>query len=201
MSSKTPPNIEAQAVILREAGYTAPAIANRLNLSLSTTKRILKRRGAIAGAATEALIAKAKQDMLDSVFELGTVQETYASSVMEDLAIARLIRDKAVDTLERIDPSTSTPYQSLRAVVAAATATKLTQDVIHRALPLDRLNEATHVEQLSELRIRIMTDEDVQEIRAQQRREAAEHMSGNPLLRARSAEDDEIVEWTPDYSP
>lgn len=198
MSSKTPPNIEAQAIILREAGYTALAIAIRLNLSLSTTKRILKRRGAIAGAATEALIAKARQDMQDSAFELGAVQEIYASSVLEDLALARLIREKTADTLEQIDPSTSTPYQTLRAVVAAATATKLTQDVIHRALPLDRLNEAAHVEQLSELRIRIMTDKDVQVMREQQRKDAADHISGNPLMRERSAEDDEIVEWTPD---
>lgn len=194
MSSKTAPSIEAQAVILREAGYTAPAIAARLDLSISTTKRILKRRGAIAGAATEALITKARQEMLDSVFELGTVQETFASLVLEDLALSRMIREKTTATLELIDPSTCTPYQSLRAIVAAATATKLTQDVARRALPLERLDEATHVEQLSELRIRIMTDEDVKEMREQQRREAAEHISGNPLISRRSAEDDEIVE-------
>lgn len=194
MSSKTKPDIEVQAVILREAGYTAPAIAARLDLSISTTKRILKRRGAVAGAATEALITKARQEMLDSVFELGTVQETFASLALEELALSRMIREKMTATLELIDPSTSTPYQSLRAIVAAATATKLTQDVIRRALPLERLDEATHVEQLSELRIRIMTEDDVRELREQQRREAAEHISGNPLLRERSTEDDEIVE-------
>ncbi|HBO4016295.1 TPA: helix-turn-helix domain-containing protein, partial [Pseudomonas aeruginosa] len=44
MSRKTKPDIEAQAVILREAGYSCPAIAAQLDLSLSTTKRILKRR-------------------------------------------------------------------------------------------------------------------------------------------------------------
>lgn len=85
MSSKTKPDIEVQAVILREAGYTAPAIAARLDLSISTTKRILKRRGAVAGAATEALITKARQEMLDSVFELGTVQETFASLALGTL--------------------------------------------------------------------------------------------------------------------
>ena len=51
MSSKTTPDIEAQAVILREAGYSCPAIAEKLDLSLSTTKRILKRRSAVAGVA------------------------------------------------------------------------------------------------------------------------------------------------------
>ncbi|MEM8213817.1 hypothetical protein Q4R51_21660, partial [Morganella morganii] len=61
-------------------------------------------------------------------------------------------------------------------------------------LPLERLAEATHVEQLSELRIRIMTDEDVRVMREQQRRESAERITCNPLLNERSPEDDEVVE-------
>ena len=82
----------------------------------------------------------------------------------------------------------------MRTIVAGATALDLTQKVSRRALPLERLAEATHVEQLSELRIRIMTDEDVQVMREQQRREAAERITGNPLLNERSPEDDEVVE-------
>lgn len=42
MSRKTSPDIEAQVVILREAGHTAPAIAAQLDLSLSTAKRICR---------------------------------------------------------------------------------------------------------------------------------------------------------------
>lgn len=87
MSSKTKPNIEAQAVILREAGYTCPAIAAQLDLSLSTTKRILKRRGVVAGAATTTLIEQARQNMLNTVYELETVRKVqrirlYPSIVM-----------------------------------------------------------------------------------------------------------------------
>ncbi len=36
MSTKTTPDVEAQAVILREAGYSCPAIAEKLDLSLLT---------------------------------------------------------------------------------------------------------------------------------------------------------------------
>ena len=196
MSSKTRPDIEAQAIILREAGYSCSAIATQLDLSLSTTKRIIKRRGAVAGASTDALIEQARQEMLDNAFELNIVQRHAAALALEDLSLARMIREKAVEALEALDPSTSTPYQMMRTTVAAATALDLTQKISRRALPLERLTEATHVEELSELRIRIMTDDDVREIREQQRKESAERVTGNPLLTARSPEDDEVVELT-----
>lgn len=195
MSSKTSPDVEAQVVILREAGHTVPAIAAQLGLSLSTTKRICKRRGAVAGAATDALIDQARQQMLDTAFELDTVQMQAAALVVEDLSCANLIRQKMLEQLEQIEPGTSEPFKAMRAITAAATTLDLTQKVSRRALPLDRLSEATHVEELSELRIRIMTDDDVRKIREQQRREAAEHATGKQrLLHERTAEDDEVVE-------
>jgi hypothetical protein len=197
MSSKTSPDVEAQVVILREAGHTVPAIAAQLGLSLSTTKRICKRRGAVAGAATDALIDQARQQMLDTAFELETVQQQAAALVVEDLSCASLIRQKMLEQLEQIEPGTSEPFTAMRAITAAATTLDLTQKVSRRALPLDKLDEASRVEELSELRIRIMTDDDVREIREQQRREAAEHATGkHRLLHERTAEDDEVVELT-----
>lgn len=197
MSSKTSPDVEAQVVILREAGHTVPAIAAQLGLSLSTTKRICKRRGAVAGAATDALIDQARQQMLDTAFELETVQQQAAALVVEDLSCASLIRQKMLEQLEQIEPGTSEPFKAMRAITAAATTLDLTQKVSRRALPLDKLDEASRVEELSELRIRIMTDDDVREIREQQRREAAEHATGkHRLLHERTAEDDEVVELT-----
>lgn len=195
MSTKTTPDVEAQAVILREAGYSCPAIAEKLDLSLSTTKRILKRRSAVAGAATASLVEQARQGMLNAAFDLDAVQQHAAALVLDDLALSRMIRGGVVDVVEALDPSTSTAYQMMRTLVAAATALDLTQKVARRALPLDRLAEATHVEELSELRIRIMTDDDVREIREQQRREAAERITGNSLLKE---EDNEVVELVQD---
>lgn len=199
MSRKTSPDIEAQVVILREAGHTAPAIAAQLDLSLSTAKRICKRRGAVAGAATEALIDQARQQMLNTAFELDTVQRQAAALVVEDLSLSSLIRQKLLEQLEQIEPSTCEPFKAMRAITAAATALDLTQKISRRALPLERLAEATHVEELSELRIRIMTDDDVREMREQQRREADERITGkHRLIHERTAEDDEVVELTPE---
>jgi DNA invertase Pin-like site-specific DNA recombinase len=50
---KATPDQSTQAVILREAGYTLPAIATRLELSISTVQRILKTNKAVAGASTQ----------------------------------------------------------------------------------------------------------------------------------------------------
>lgn len=199
MSRKTNPDIETQVVILREAGHTTPAIAAQLDLSLSTAKRICKRRGAVAGAATEALIDQARQQMLNTAFELDTVQRQAAALVVEDLSLSSIIRQKVLEQLEQIEPSTCEPFKAMRAITAAATALDLTQKISRRALPLDKLEEATRVEELSELRIRIMTDDDVREIREQQRLEAAERITGkHRLIGERTAEDDEIVELTPE---
>ncbi|RJG11103.1 hypothetical protein D3879_15700 [Pseudomonas cavernicola] len=165
------PDQSAQAVILREAGYTLPAIADRLSISLSTTQRLLKRNGAVAGAATQALIEKARDEMLSSAFALESVQQTAASLVLEDLAVCRQIRMTLSSALEQLDTSNPIVF---RALAASATALKLTQDVGRRALPLDKLNQSMEVDELPELQIHIMTEADVEEVRAQQRLEEAE---------------------------
>lgn len=165
------PDQGAQAVILREAGYTLPAIAQRLEISLSTVQRLLKKHKAVAGATTQALIEKAREEMLASAFSLESVQQTAASLVLDDLAIGQQIRRKLSSALEELDLSSPIAF---RALAASATTLKLTQDVSRRALPLDKLEQAQAVEELPELQIHVMTPWDVEEMRAQQRLDEAE---------------------------
>ncbi|WP_201269818.1 helix-turn-helix domain-containing protein [Pseudomonas aeruginosa] len=165
------PDQGAQAVILREAGYTLPAIAQRLEISLSTVQRLLKKHKAVAGATTHALIEKARDEMLASAFSLESIQQTAASLVLDDLAIGQQIRRKLSSALEELDPSNPIAF---RALAACATTLKLTQDVGRRALPLDKLEQAQAVEELPELQILVMTPWDVEEMRAQQRLDEAE---------------------------
>lgn len=165
------PDQGAQAVILREAGYTLPAIAQRLEISLSTVQRLLKKHKAVAGATTQALIEKAREEMLASAFSLESVQQTAASLVLDDLAIGQQIRRKLSSALEELDLSNPIAF---RALAASATTLKLTQDVGRRALPLDKLEQAQAIEELPELQIHVMTPWDVEEMRAQQRLDEAE---------------------------
>ncbi|MCF8977809.1 hypothetical protein GIW46_06290 [Pseudomonas syringae] len=165
------PDQASQAVILREAGWTISAIAERLSISISTTQRILKKHGVVAGAGVEALIAKAREELLATAFSLDTVQQTAASLVADELALSQQIRIKLANAIEALDPTDPIVFRGL---AAASTTLKLTQDVTRRALPLEKLNQALGIEELPELKIHIMTEVDVAEMRAQQRLEEAE---------------------------
>ncbi|MBF8651537.1 hypothetical protein IRZ81_12085 [Pseudomonas putida] len=169
---KKTPDQTAQAVILREAGFTIPAIASRLNISISTAQRILKANKVVPGASTQALIERAREELLTAAFSLDAVQQTAASLVVEELALNQQIRTKLASALEILDPADPIVFRGL---AAASTALKLTQDVTRRALPLEKLNQALDIEELPELKIHIMDDADVAEMRAQQRLEEAEH--------------------------
>lgn len=165
------PDQAAQAVILREAGWTISAIAERLSISISTAQRLLKKHNAVAGAGTQALIEKAREELFATAFSLDTVQQTIASLVADDLALNQQIRIKLANALEVLDPADPNAFRRL---AAAATTLKLTQEVTRRALPLEKLNQALTFEELPELKIHFMTDADVAEMRAQQRLEEAE---------------------------
>lgn len=172
---KTTPDQSTQVVILREAGYTLPVIAARLDLSISTVQRIIKTNKAVAGAGTRALIDKAREELLSSAFSLDAVQQTVATLVADELALSHLIRIKIATGLEALDPTDPVAF---RALAAASTALKLTQDVTRRSLPIEKLNQAQDIEELPTLQIHIMTENDVAEMRAKQRLEEAE-MNGD----------------------
>ncbi len=165
------PDQETQAVVLREAGWTVSAIADRLAISVSTVQRLLKKHHVVAGAGTQALIEKAREELLTAAFSLEAVQQTAASLVADELALVRQIRQKIASSVESLDPTNPIAFRGL---AAASTALKLTQDVTRRALPVDKLGQAMEIEELPELRIRIMTEDDVAEMRMQQRIEEAE---------------------------
>ncbi|MBU1329570.1 MAG: helix-turn-helix domain-containing protein [Gammaproteobacteria bacterium] len=195
------PDQSTQAVILREAGYTLPAIAERLNISLSTTQRLLKRHGAVAGAASQALIQKAREDLLQNAFALEAVQQVAASLVLDDLSLGRLIRNKLAQAVEALEPTSDNAPIVCRALAASATTLKLTQDVGRRALPLDKLNQALDVEDLPELVIHVMTEDDVLAMRAQQRKEDAgldgivddDDIENERWLRQKAVRDDDVI--------
>ncbi|RMT78268.1 helix-turn-helix domain-containing protein [Pseudomonas viridiflava] len=165
------PDQETQVVVLREAGWTVSAIADRLAISVSTVQRLLKKHHVVAGAGTQALIEKAREELLTAAFSLEAVQQTAASLVADELALVRQIRQKIASSVENLDPTNPIAFRGL---AAASTALKLTQEVTRRALPVDKLGQAMEIEELPELRIRIMTEDDVAEMRMQQRIEEAE---------------------------
>lgn len=200
------PDVQAQVVALREAGYSLASIATRLGIGISSVQRIIKKHGAVAGAATTEMIARARDEMIASAYGLESVRQIAAGLFHDDLDLAQRIRLKTVEVLDAIEVTGDNAVQAARAVAAASTALKLTQDVQRRAMPLDKLERADSVEELPEIHIKIMTDDDVRELREQQRKEAAERINGgrygllaipgeNDQEEQRS-DDDDIIELT-----
>lgn len=165
------PDQATQAVVLREAGWTVSAIADRLAISVSTVQRLLRKHHVVAGAGIQVLIEKAREELLTAAFSLEAVQQRAASLVADELALVQQIRLKLAHSIEDLDPSDPTAFRGL---AAASTALRLTQDVTRRALPIEKLGQAMEIEELPELRIQIMTEDDVLEMRMQQRLEEAE---------------------------
>ncbi|PYD84241.1 hypothetical protein DNF23_55615, partial [Pseudomonas syringae pv. pisi] len=133
--------------------------------------RIIRTNKVVAGASTQALIDKAREELLATAFSLESVQQLAASLVVDELVLTEKIRLKLANAIETLDPADPMAF---RALAAASTALKLTQDVTRKALPLEKLNQALEIEELPELKIHIMTADDVAEMRAQQRLEDAE---------------------------
>lgn len=193
------PDVQAQVVALREAGYTLTSIATRLDIGISSVQRIIRKHGAVAGAATTEMIARARDEMIAAAYSLEAVREKAASLVHDDLDLAQRARQKAAEVLDAIKVTADSAVQSARAVVAVATSLRLTQDVQRRALPLDKLERADSVEELPEIHIRIMTDDDVRELREQQRKEAAERINGGRYgFLAMPGEDDQEEQHSDD---
>lgn len=194
-SAVTPPDIQAAAVALREAGYSLTSIATRLDISISTTQRILKKHGAVAGATSAEVITRAREEMINTAYSLEAVQQVAASLVHDDLDLSQRLRIKAAEILDTIKVTPANSVQASRALAACATALKLSQDVQRKALPLDKLERSTQVEELSVLTIKIMTEDDVREMREQQRREATERIGGRKIGPPLAQDQDEIIEF------
>lgn len=80
---KTSPDQSAQMVVLREAGYTLSAIADRLGISVSTTQRIIRKNSVVAGATSQALVSKTREQMFNSSFALEQIQMSAAAMVLD----------------------------------------------------------------------------------------------------------------------
>lgn len=176
--AKKTPEQAIQAVVLREAGYSLPVIAARLEMSVSTTQRLLKKHPAVAGATTQALIAKAREDLINSVFSLESVQLVAASLAAGELSALDLIRLRLTEAIESLDTTGANAPLACRALAACATTLRLTQEVGRKALPLEKLGQALETDELPELIIHVMTEQDVLDMRAEQRRYDAE-MNGS----------------------
>lgn len=152
-----------EILALREAGYTALAISQKLGLSVRTIHRYLAAHGAKKGRLKAEVIEQARNDLFQLVTSSPAIREAAAKLVADDLAHANHIRAIMIEAAEHLK-ATSLPEAALvmRAAAAYSTAVKNTSDMMRHSLGSDRI--ADDVDDLPELVVRELTDEEIAEM-------------------------------------
>lgn len=170
MSKKTAttPEKVADIIALREAGYTALSIAQRLGVSIRTVQRHIAAHGAKKGALKATVIQQAREELLRAVTSNETIKEEAAKLIHDDLAHAHHLRELLIGASEHLH-ATSLKEAALvmRAAAAYSTAIKNTSDTIRHTLRIDQTVEDAE-EEMPELLIRELTEAEIEEIRGEQ---------------------------------
>ncbi len=159
-----------QVIALREIGATRAVIASETGLSLSTISRVCRRFSASKGRVTSKLVEQSQERLIERMADDKHLQAQIAMLMADDLLTSNMIREQITNGMLQLDMSD--PEQvptNLRALNSGASALATVQKIGRIATGADQENE--YAEELPELTIHILTDEDVEQIRAKQRAE------------------------------
>jgi hypothetical protein len=156
-----------QAIALRSGGYSLAAISERTSISSATLYRQLKSADIKKGSLKAITITHASKQLLEDAGFITELRQTIAASLVEEMALVRMIRESITLSLEELIDDASTPASmKLRALASASTALSVSQTVSRKALNLDKTDPFMNSESLPELKIWKMSDEDVRAMRA-----------------------------------
>ncbi len=157
---ETTPAQVTNAIILREAGYSHIAIAQKPNLSVRTVQRHLSKHKSVKGSLKAEVIEKAKTEMINLVTSSPTIQEEAAKLVLDDIAHSNHLRNVILEASEHLKATDAKKKAALvmRAAAAYSTALKNTSDTIRHSLDVGEAKDG--VEEMPELTVRLITEEE-----------------------------------------
>lgn len=159
----TPAEI-SEALALREAGYTALSISQRLGISVRSLQRHFAAHGVKKGSIKEEVLATARADLLKRVTSDQAIKEEAARIINDDLAHAQHLRELMVDATEHLHASSlKEAVLVMRAAAAYSTAIKNTSDMLRHSLRMEKSIEDAD-KQLPELVIKELTSAEVEEM-------------------------------------
>lgn len=109
MSRPILPKQIQKAIVLRDAGHSLSSITDKLGISASTLYRAFKKHSVERGSLTSLTIEEARNQLLNDAGFIGDLKATIASSICEDISLARQIREAISLSLEELIDDTSTP--------------------------------------------------------------------------------------------
>ena len=156
------PDQIAQALALREAGFSTLSISQRTGIPTRTLERHFQAAGARKGSLKEEMLSEARKELLGLVSSSEAIREEAAKLVADDLAHARYLRQIMQEAAEHMQ-ATNLQEAALvmRAAAAYATAIKATSDVLKHALHTESQEDR---EELPELVITDLTAEEIEEL-------------------------------------
>lgn len=154
------------AIVLREAGYTLTAIAERIHVSVSSLQRAFKKHSVKKDSMKTKAIENAREELMGCVTSSEEIKLEAAKLVSDDLAHSRLLREKAALTIESLTATDTTEAAlTMRALVGYSTLIKNTSDTLRRSLGLNNVDTDSAMEDLPELTIRELTADEIEELR------------------------------------
>ena len=157
-----------QILALREIGATRAVIAVEAGVSISTVSRICKRFSSRKGRLQSKLVEDSQQRLIERMTDDKVLQTEAMKLLADDLAASRIIREKITEAALKLDLSDpDLVANALRALNSASSALATVQKVGRVATGADSLSES--IEELPELTIHVMTAEDIEAERAQQK--------------------------------
>lgn len=161
MSSPNIQHLIKRAITMRLAGATLSIISSETGLSVSTLYRTFKKNDVSRGGITAELVSEARKKLIHETTFIDNIKFMIASSISDDLELARQIREAVALSLEEVINDSRIPATiKSRSLASLSTALKLTQDVQRKALNVDKTDQANQINELPILTIRKMTNEE-----------------------------------------
>jgi AraC-like DNA-binding protein len=198
MTKKTAaPDQISQALALREAGYTALAISQRLGISVRSLQRHFASTGTRKGALRADVLQRAKDDLMARITSDQTIKEEAARLVADDLAHSRHLREVILAASEQMKANNlEEAALVMRAAAAYSTTIKNTSDIIRHSLRLKDL--ADDMDELPELVVTELSQIEIAELRRLPEEDVATARGfSESILSEVIEENDDIIEELP----
>lgn len=172
----TPEEI-GEALALREAGFTALAISQRLNISVRTLQRHFATAGTRKGAAKAEVLQRAKDCLMARITSDEAIKEEAARLVADDLAHSLHLREVILAASEQMKATNLVEAALvMRAAAAYSTVMTNTSDIIRQSLRLEQRDDTS--DDLPELVVSELTQAEVEHMR---RKEDEDDEAPTPL--------------------
>lgn len=163
----TAPDVLAEALSMRAAGYTTIAISQKLGISARTLARHFAKHGTTKGSALPEVIEASRSELLALITSDDRIRQEVAQHLHDDLAHVKALRETLHATLSKIDEKPPTTLDevalAMRALVAYSTALRNTSDVWRHGLRLDKRTDDD--KPLPELVISELTEDQITQLR------------------------------------